>query len=337
MEELDSFFEHYHYEVDKAQEAMRIDKFLNNRLPNTSRNRIQNAIKTGNIQVNHQAVKPNYKVRPFDEISVLLPDPPREKELQGENIPLDVVYEDEALMVVNKAAGMVVHPGFNNYSGTLVNALKYHFDQLPTGKNGHDRPGLVHRIDKDTSGLLVIAKDEFSMSHLAKQFFDHSVKRLYLALVWGNLNPPKGTITGHIGRSVKDRKVMQVYEDESQGKHAVTHYEVIENFGLTNLIQCQLETGRTHQIRIHLKHKGHPLFADEVYGGSKILAGQSYSKFKQFVENCFKIMPRQALHAYSLGFVHPYSKKELYFEAPLPDDFEQVLQKWRKYIPSSSS
>ncbi len=324
-------YEHLRIVVDKGQSLLRIDKFLMHRVENASRNRIQNAIDLGNVLVNDKPVKPSYKVKPADVISVVLPHPPRDTEVYPENIPIEITYEDDDVLIVNKAAGMVVHPGYNNYTGTLVNALVYHFQQLPTLPGNDGRPGLVHRIDKDTSGLLLISKNERAMTWLARQFFEHTINRRYLALAWGDLEQD-GTITGYIGRSLADRRVMAIYDDETKGKWSVTHYKVLERFGYVTLIECRLETGRTHQIRAHMKHIGHPLFSDATYGGDKIIKGTTFSKYKQFIENCFELMPRQALHAQSLGFVHPTTRKSVYFEAPLPVDFEAVLQKWRKYI-----
>src|SRR5690554_80556 len=323
-------FEHFRIVVDKGQSLLRLDKFLMNRIENASRNRIQNAIEAGSVLVNGREIKASYKVKPLDEISVVLPHPPRDTEVYPENIPLNIAYEDDDLLIVNKAAGMVVHPGYNNYSGTLVNALVYYFNQLPQLPGNEGRPGLVHRIDKDTSGLLVIAKNEWAITFLAKQFFDHSISRKYLALVWGDLEED-GTVTGYIGRSLRDRRVMSVYDDPEKGKWSVTHYRVLERLRYVTLIECQLETGRTHQIRAHLKSIGHPLFNDAVYGGDQILKGATFSKYKQFVENCFELLPRQALHAQSLGFVHPVTKKQVGFECPLPEDFEACLNKWRSY------
>jgi 23S rRNA pseudouridine1911/1915/1917 synthase len=324
-------FEHLRVVVDRGQSLLRIDKFLMHRVENASRNRIQNAIDLGNVLVNDKPIKPSYKVKPGDVISVVLPHPPRDTEVYPENIPLNITYEDDDVLVVNKPAGMVVHPGYNNYTGTLVNALVYHFQQLPTLPGNDGRPGLVHRIDKDTSGLLLISKNERAMTWLARQFFEHTINRRYLALAWGDLEQD-GTVSGYIGRSIADRRVMSVYDDEEKGKWSVTHYKVLERFGYVTLIECKLETGRTHQIRAHMKHIGHPLFSDATYGGDKIIKGTTFTKYKQFIENCFELMPRQALHAQSLGFVHPTARKAVYFEAPLPADFEAVLQKWRKYI-----
>ena len=329
LEEQD-LYEHLRIVVDKGQSLLRIDKFLMHRVENASRNRIQNAIELGNVLVNEKVIKPSYKVKPLDVISVVLPHPPRDTEVYPEDIALNIVYEDDDVLMVNKPAGMVVHPGYNNYTGTLVNGLVYHFQQLPTLPGNDGRPGLVHRIDKDTSGLLLISKNERAMTLLAKQFYDHTITRRYLALVWGDL-AEDGTITGYIGRSVNDRRVMAVYEDPEKGKWSVTHYKVLERLNYVTLIECKLETGRTHQIRAHMKHIGHTLFSDAVYGGDKILKGTMFGKYKQFVENCFELMPRQALHAQSLGFIHPTQKKEVYFETNLPDDFDSVLKKWRGY------
>ncbi len=329
LEEQD-LYEHLRIVVDKGQSLLRIDKFLMHRVENASRNRIQNAIELGNVLVNEKVIKPSYKVKPLDVISVVLPHPPRDTEVYPEDIALNIVYEDNDVLMVNKPAGMVVHPGYNNYTGTLVNGLVYHFQQLPTLPGNDGRPGLVHRIDKDTSGLLLISKNERAMTLLAKQFYDHTITRRYLALVWGDL-AEDGTITGYIGRSVNDRRVMAVYDDPEKGKWSVTHYKVLERLNYVTLIECKLETGRTHQIRAHMKHIGHTLFSDAVYGGDKILKGTMFGKYKQFVENCFELMPRQALHAQSLGFIHPTQKKEVYFETNLPHDFDSVLKKWRGY------
>ncbi|MCJ8210103.1 RluA family pseudouridine synthase [Mucilaginibacter sp. RS28] len=333
--EEQDLYEHFRIVVDKGQSLLRVDKFLMNRIENATRNRIQNAIELGNVLVNQKVIKSSYRVKPGDVISVVLPHPPRDTEVYPENIPLDIVYEDDDLLVINKPAGLVVHPGYNNYTGTLVNGLVYHFQQLPTMPGNDGRPGLVHRIDKDTSGLLLISKNERSITYLARQFYEHTITRKYLALVWGDLETD-GTITGYIGRSAADRRVMSVYDDPEKGKWSVTHYKVLERFGYVTLIECQLETGRTHQIRAHLKHIGHPLFSDAAYGGDRILKGTVFGKYKQFVENCFELMPRQALHAQTLGFVHPATKKKLHFEAPLPQDFEGVLNKWRKYIAATA-
>ncbi|MDN5287638.1 MAG: RluA family pseudouridine synthase [Mucilaginibacter sp.] len=334
-QEEQDLFEHLRIVVDKGQSLLRIDKFLMHRVENASRNRIQNAIELGNVLVNDKPIKSSYRVKPLDVISVVLPHPPRDTEVYPEDLPINIVYEDNDVLVVDKAAGMVVHPGYNNYTGTLVNALVFHFQQLPTLPGNDGRPGLVHRIDKDTSGLLLISKNERSMSWLAKQFFDHTITRKYIALVWGDLEQD-GTVTGYIGRSINDRRVMSIYDDPEKGKWSVTHYKVLERMGYVTLIECQLETGRTHQIRAHMRHIGHPLFSDATYGGDKILKGTVFSKYKQFVENCFELMPRQALHAQTLGFLHPTLKKQIAFESPLPGDFESVLQKWRKYTAAGN-
>ena len=334
FDELDEggLFEHFRYEVDAGQKMVRIDKYLVDRMEGTSRNRIQQAAEAGSIVVNGDTVKSNYKVKPLDVISIMLDYPRRELKIIAEDIPLDVVYEDDELMVINKPAGLVVHPGHGNYSGTLVNALAYRFQDLPLFNSEDPRPGLVHRIDKDTSGLLVVAKTERAKNHLALQFFHKTSKRKYQALVWGVPKEPEGTVTGNIGRSLKNRQVFTVFPDGDYGKHAVTHYKVLEDLGYVSLVECQLETGRTHQIRVHMKHIGHPLFNDSNYGGDVILRGTTFTKYKQFVENCFKVCPRQALHAKSLGFVHPVTKKEMYFESDLADDMQQLVEKWRNYI-----
>lgn len=327
--EDDELYEHYKFTASAGQEPLRVDKFLMNFIENATRNKIQQAAKAGNIRVNQQVVKSNYKVKPADVVRVLFQHPPYEFLLTPEAIPLDIVYEDEVLLVVNKAAGMVVHPGHGNYSGTLVNALAYHLENLPM--NSDNRPGLVHRIDKDTSGLLVIAKTEAAMTHLARQFFDKTTEREYLALVWGNVEADSGTVEGHIGRNPKNRLQMQVFADGEQGKEAVTHYQVRERFGYVTLLACRLETGRTHQIRVHMKHIGHTLFNDARYGGDRILKGTSFTKYKQFVTNAFRVLPRQALHAHTLGFVHPVSGEFKRFEAPLPEDMAACIEKWRGY------
>ena len=325
-------YEHFRFVADPGQSMLRIDKFLVNRLENTSRSRIQAASESGNILVNDIAVRSSYKVKPGDTITIVLPNPPREIELLPENIPLTIVYEDDQLIVVNKKPGMVVHPGYGNYTGTLINALMYHLRDNPLFQTGEQRPGLVHRIDKDTSGLLVIAKTELAMNKLALQFFRKTSKRNYVALVWGNMELDEGTITGNLGRNPKDRKKMHVFEDGSEGKHAVTHYKVLERFDYVNLVECRLETGRTHQIRVHFQYIRHPLFNDPEYGGNQILRGTTFTKYKQFIQNCFKILPRQALHARSLGFVHPTTGKEMMFESEIPDDMQTVLEKWRRYV-----
>jgi 23S rRNA pseudouridine1911/1915/1917 synthase len=331
----EELYEHFNIKVDLGQELVRIDKFLIDRLPNTSRSKIQSSAKNGNIRVNGLVVKSNYKVKPKDQVSIVLPYPVREIELIPENIPLHVVYEDDSLVIVNKQANMVVHPGYGNYKGTLVNALVYHFNNLPKIPNDYyGRPGLVHRIDKHTTGLLIIAKTEHALTHLAKQFYDRVIQRRYLALVWGDVKED-GTICANLGRSPKNRKVMTVFEDVSQGKHAITHYKVLERFGLVTLVECKLETGRTHQIRVHMKHLGHPLFNDLEYGGDQIVKGVSFSNYKKFIENCFELIPGQALHAATLGFEHPDTGQKLSFEIQLPDGFEQLLDKWRNYTLNS--
>ena len=331
-EAADELFEYFNLTVDKGQGMLRIDKFLTARLESSSRNRIQAAADAGNIVVNGSPVKSSYKVKPLDNISIVLPYPPREIEIIPENIPLDIIYEDDDLLVVNKVAGMVVHPGHGNYSGTLVNALTYHLQELPLFSGGDMRAGLVHRIDKNTSGLLVVAKNEFSHVKLAKQFFDHSIRRTYHAIVWGNMPEGSGTVEGNIGRSVRDRMKMAVFPDGSDGKHAVTHYRVLERYSYVNLVEMALETGRTHQIRVHMEYMGHPLFNDERYGGDRILKGTTFTKYRQFVENCFAALPRHALHALSLGFKHPRTGKDVYFESDYPDDFKVCLAKWEGYL-----
>ena len=325
----DDLYEHYKFEASEGQEPLRVDKFLMNFIENATRNKIQLAIKAGNVLVNEVIVKANYKVKSRDVVRVVLAHPPHENLLVPEDIPLDIIFEDEEVIVVNKPAGMVVHPGHGNYSGTLVNGLIHHFQHFPT--NNNDRPGLVHRIDKDTSGLLVVAKTELAMANLASQFYNRTTDRIYLALVWGSLADDEGTITGNIGRSLKNRLRMDVFVDGEFGKHAVTHYRVIERFSYVTLVECKLETGRTHQIRAHFKHIGHTLFNDERYGGDIVLKGTTYTKYKQFVNNCFKVLPRQALHAKTLGFEHPVTKEKLFFNSELPDDFQQCLEKWRNY------
>ena len=329
--EQEELFEHHRIIVDKGQEPLRIDKFLVNRLPNTSRNRIQNACEAGCILVNSKAVKSNHRVKPGDVVQVVLPEPVREIELIPQDLPIQIVFEDEDIIIVNKEAGMVVHPAYGNYSGTLMNALVYHFSRLPVRDGMQSRPGLVHRIDKNTSGLLVIAKSEMAMVHLAKEFFERTIERRYLALVWGDFKEDEGTVDANIGRSLKDRKVMDVFPEGEHGKHAVTHYKVIERFGYVTLIECKLETGRTHQIRVHMKHINHPLFNDAEYGGDKVLKGTTFTKYKQFVTNCFAMLKGQALHAQSIGFIHPRTQKRIFFESPLPPAFMELLEKWRKY------
>ena len=331
-EDSDELFEHYRIQVDPGQSLIRIDKFLSDRLPNASRNRIQNGIRDGMVKVNGSVIKSNYKVRPDDVVSISLPQPPRDTDVVPENIPLNIVYEDGELLVVNKPAGMVVHPAYNNWTGTLVNALVYHFQNLPEMSDNEGRPGLVHRIDKDTSGLLVIAKTEPALNSLAKQFFDHSIERTYQALVWGVPLETEGTIDVKLGRSMKDRRVVTAYPEGDYGKKAITHYKLQQDLRYVSLVECKLETGRTHQIRAHMKYLGHPLFNDATYGGDKILKGTVFSKYRSFVQNCFKILPRQALHAHSLGFVHPVSGEFMQFNSPLPSDFREVIEKWENYV-----
>ena len=327
----DELYEHYAFRVEKGQQPLRIDKYLMNFVENATRNKIQQAAKDGCIFVNGTPVKSNYKVKPNDHITVKFEYPPHEYLLVAEDIPIDIVYEDDDVLVVNKPAGMVVHPGHGNYSKTLINGLIYHFENLPN--NSSDRPGLVHRIDKDTSGLLVVAKTENAMAHLSNQFAEKTSERQYVALVWGHIEEDEGTVEGHIGRHPKNRLQNTVYEgDESyKGKPAVTHYKVIERLGYVTLVSCKLETGRTHQIRVHMKHIGHTLFNDERYGGDKILKGTTFTKYKQFVENCFKVLPRQALHAKTLGFEHPSTGEWMSFTSEIPEDIQRCIEKWRVY------
>lgn len=328
----DELFEHHKFIVDKGQDIVRIDKFLMDKLANTSRNKIQIAARNGNILVNKKEVKPNYKVKPSDEISVVFPYPVREIELIPQEIPLHIVFEDEHLIVINKSSNMVVHPGYGNYKGTLVNALVYHFENLPMRTDDYyGRPGLVHRLDKHTTGIMVVAKTEHALTHLAKQFYDRTTDRRYHALVWGNIEEDSGTITGNIGRSLKNRKMMTVFPNGDFGKHAVTHFTVLKRFGLVTLIECKLETGRTHQIRAHMKFLGHPLFNDLEYGGDQILKGMTSSKYKQFIDNCFQLIPGQALHAKTLGFNHPESGERLFFDSELPQGYKDILLKWTNY------
>ena len=329
IQTLEPLHEHYSFIAAQGQSPLRVDKFLMTRIENATRNKIQQAAKSGSIFVGETAVKSNYKVKGGDEVRVLFSHPPYENLLLPEKLPLNIVFEDDTLIVVDKPAGIVVHPGHGNYSGTLLNGLLFHFKKLP--KNSSDRPGLVHRIDKDTSGLLVVAKKESAMTHLAKQFFDKTSERKYLALVWGDFKEDFGTYSGSIARNPKNRLQMKVYEDNSQGKEAITHYKVMERFGYVTLLECQLETGRTHQIRAHMKYFGHTLFNDERYGGNVILKGTSFSKYRQFVDNCFSLLPRQALHAKTLGFIHPTTGEKLKFDSPIPNDFDDALKKWREY------
>ena len=334
-EENSGLYEHVNITVDKKQEPLRIDKFLLIFRQNSSRNKIAQTCKAGNVIVNGKPVKQNYRVKPGDEVSVLLAHPPRENTIIPQDIPINIVYEDSDLIIVDKDPGMVVHPGFGNWDKTLVNALAFHFSKDPNYNSDLDRVGLVHRIDKDTSGLLVIAKTEYALSYLAKQFFDRTTKRLYWAFVWGNVKDDTGTVTGHIGRHPKNRMQMYTYEDGSHGKHAVTHYKVLERFRYMTWIECKLETGRTHQIRAHLKHIGHTLFNDARYEGNIIMRGVNLPKYKQFVQNVFEVLPRHALHAHTLGFVHPTTKKEMYFESPMPKDMQEASERWRKYLDNN--
>jgi len=335
QEQEDNLFEHFRLEADAGQTLLRIDKFLVDRLPHASRTKIQAAAEAGCIRVNNLPVKANYRVKPKDVVTLLLPHPKREITIIPENIPLDIVYEDDSLLVVNKKPGMVVHPSFGHYSGTLVNALAWHLQGNPLFKDNDPRPGLVHRIDKDTSGLLVIAKTEEAKTKLALQFFHKTSSRKYVALCWGNLESDEGTIIGNIGRNLTNRKVMAVFPEGSEhGKHAVTHYRVLERLGYVNLVECVLETGRTHQIRAHFKHIKHPLFNDPEYGGNEILKGTTFTKYKQFVQNCFDLCPRQALHAKTLGFTHPTTGQWMAFDSAIPGDMQSLIDRWRTYVAS---
>ncbi len=331
-EEEESLFEHHRIVADAKQSLIRMDKFLMDRLPNVTRTKIQNGIHEGFVKVNDEAIKPSYKVHPHDVITVAFPEPPRDTDIIPENIPLNIVFEDEYLLVVNKLPGMVVHPAYQNWSGTLVNALSYHFQNLPEMTGNDGRPGLVHRIDKDTSGLLVIAKTEAAMTLLAKQFFDHSIERTYQAIVWGMPEPQQGTINVNVGRSLKDRRITAAFPEGDFGRTAITHYKVLKDYRYVSLVECKLETGRTHQIRAHMKFIGHPIFNDATYGGNEPLKGMVFSKYKQFVDNCFKIIPRQALHAKTLGFIHPGTNKFIQFDSELPTDFKEVIDKWENYV-----
>lgn len=332
QESQEELHEHFRFVADQGQALLRIDKFLMNRMENASRTKIQEAADAGNIYINDKQIKKsNYKVKPNDVITIMMSHPPREIEIIAQDIPLDIVYEDDELLVVNKKPGMVVHPGHGNYTGTLVNALAFHLKNLPLFNSIDPRPGLVHRIDKDTSGLLVIAKTEEAKIFLAQQFFNKTSSRTYQAIVWGTPDPEAGRIEGNIGRSLKDRKQMAVFADPEHGKPAATHYKTLEKFGYVSLIECKLETGRTHQIRVHMKHIGHPLFNDERYGGDQILKGTTFTKYKQFIHNCFNTLPRQALHAKTLGFIHPKTKEFMLFDTELPNDMTQLIEKWRIY------
>jgi 23S rRNA pseudouridine1911/1915/1917 synthase len=331
----EELYEHFNIITDRGQGLLRIDKYLTSRIENATRSRIQAAADSGSILVNGIAVKSSYKVKPQDIMSIVLPYPRHVLEIIPEDLPLDIIYEDDHLLIVNKAAGMVVHPGHGNYSGTLVNALAYHLRNLPLFDESDMRAGLVHRIDKDTSGLLVVAKNEFAHNHLAKQFFDHTVVRSYAAIVWGDFREESGTIRGNIGRSVRDKLKMAVFPDGGElGKHAVTHYKVVQRFGYVTLVECRLETGRTHQIRVHMEHIGQPIFNDVRYGGDRILKGTTFTKYRQFIENCFAILPRQALHAKELGFIHPATKQQVCFAVSLPHDMATVIDKWVGYTSS---
>ncbi|WP_010255239.1 RluA family pseudouridine synthase [Myroides injenensis] len=329
----EELFEHYRFEAGKGQAPLRVDKFLMNLVENATRNKIQQAAANGNIYVNDLPVKSNYKVKANDVVRVLMKQPPFENIIIPENIPLNIVYEDDTLLVVNKEPGLVVHPGHGNYTGTLVNALAYHFENLPL--NSSERPGLVHRIDKDTSGLLVIAKTEWAMSDLQRQFAEKTTEREYVAIVWGNVEEDEGTVESYIGRHVKDRMQMASFTDPEKGKWAVTHYKVLERLGYVTLVSCRLETGRTHQIRVHMKSIGHTLFNDERYGGHLILKGTTFTKYKQFVDNCFQLLPRQALHAKTLGFQHPVTKEFMRFDSEIPDDIKVTIERWRNYAQNS--
>ena len=329
----EELYEHHRIIIDPGQAPMRIDKFLMGRLENITRNRLQNAAKAGAVLVDGKPVKSNYKIKPSQTITILLDKPKPEYEVLPEDIPIKVHYEDDDLMVVYKEPGMVVHPGVGNRTGTLVNALAHYFKNLPVMEgNNPDRPGLVHRIDKNTSGLLVIAKNETTMSALAKQFYEHTIERTYHAIVWGTFEEKSGTIDGNIGRHPRDRKVMTVFEDEDEGKHAITHYKVLDDLFYVSLVECKLETGRTHQIRAHMKSIGHPLFNDDKYGGDRVVKGTVFSKYKQFVMNCFTMIPRHALHAKSLGFIHPRTGEKMFFETDIPDDMKDVIAKWKHYV-----
>jgi 23S rRNA pseudouridine1911/1915/1917 synthase len=335
-ESSDELYERFTFNIDKGQEPYRIDKFLMNRIEGATRNKLQQAINSGMVLVNNKEVRQNYKVKPYDQIVVYSDLSPETTEIVPENIPLNIFHEDEDVLIINKPAGMVVHPGSGNYDGTLLNGVAYHLQETnPTvSEETLPRFGLVHRIDKNTSGLLVLAKNEKTMRHLAKQFYDHTVKRQYMALVWGDVQQDEGTIVAHVGRHLRYRKLFEAYPEGDHGKEAITHYKVLERFNYVTLVQCVLETGRTHQIRVHMKYIGHPLFNDDFYGGDKIVKGTIFSKYKQFVDNCFSICPRQALHAKTLGFVHPSTEQEIFFDTDLPEDIKQVIEKWRNYVKS---
>lgn len=334
QESSDELYERFVFNADKGQEPYRIDKFLMNRIEGATRNKLQRAINTGLVLVNGKEVKQNYKIKAFDQIVVYSDLSPESTDIVPENIPLNIHFEDDDIIIVNKPAGMVVHPGSGNYNGTLLNGIAYYLQKTNPGVSEETLPrfGLVHRIDKNTSGLLVLAKSDKAMRQLAKQFYDHTVKREYVALVWGDLVEDEGTIIAHVGRNLRFRKLFEAYPEGDHGKEAITHYNVLERFNYVTMVRCVLETGRTHQIRVHMKHIGHPLFNDDFYGGDKIVKGTIFSKYKQFVDNCFAICPRQALHAKTLGFVHPSTGEEVFFETELPSDMKQVIEKWRGYV-----
>lgn len=343
-DEEQALFEHHNLKISKGQVSLRIDKFIMMQIANSTRTKVQHACEAGFVLVNGKPVKSNYKIKPLDEISIMLTVPPRSVEVIPENIPIDIVFEDDYIVLVNKKPGMVVHPAYGNYTGTLVNALAYHFENLPKSRSklNHDlyleRPGLVHRIDKNTSGILIIAKTELAMTRLSKDFFDRTMDRKYMAICWGDLKEDSGTITANVGRNLKNRKVMDTFPvDSEHGKHAVTHYKVLERFGFITLVECKLETGRTHQIRVHFKSIGHPLFNDNEYGGDQILKGLNTAKYRQFVQNCFDILPRQALHAKTLGITHPITGEKLFFNSEVPDDMVQVLEKWQRFTKERES
>jgi 23S rRNA pseudouridine1911/1915/1917 synthase len=331
---LDEIFVHHRLVAEEGQELLRVDKFLLNQLPDTSRTRIQKAAEAGTVTVNGKVVKSSFKVKAGDAIEIVLGDEPRDSDIRPEELPLEIVHRDEHVIVLNKAPGMVCHPGHGNYTGTLVHGLAFLAENLPIGKQGEERPGLVHRLDKDTSGVMAAAASELGMSSLAKQFYDRTTSREYVAIVWGDLEQEEGTIEGHIGRSLKDRLQMAVFPDGSEGKHAVTHYKVLQRFGYVTVVSCKLETGRTHQIRAHMRFLGHPLFNDERYGGDKILKGTSFSKYRQFIMNCFKACPRHALHAKTLGFTHPQSGEHMSFDTVIPEDMMEVIRKFENYTKS---
>ncbi|MEO8404659.1 MAG: RluA family pseudouridine synthase [Chitinophagaceae bacterium] len=337
-ENSEELYERFSFKTDKGQEPLRIDKYLMNRIEGATRNKLQQSINNGMVLVNGKEVRPNYKIKALDEVIVYSDMSPEQTDVVPENIPLNIVYEDTDIMLINKPPGMVVHPGSGNYTGTLLNGAAWHLMQQNPSLTEDTLPryGLVHRIDKNTSGLLVMAKSDMAMRHLAKQFFDHTISRKYIALVWGDIQEDEGTIIAHVGRHQRFRKLFEAYPEGDHGKEAITHYKVIERFGYVTLVQCMLETGRTHQIRVHMKYLGHPLFSDDFYGGDKILKGTVYAKYKQFVDNCFAILPRQALHAKTLGFIHPTTGKEMFFDTELPDDIQQVIDRWRNYSKERS-